>query len=440
MDVRIEPGNAMASFTGTNIILHEDVSFPLFSTFPVEIRRQSWKHALIGPHIHIISSHVATRSRITEIMQTCKEAYDEGIQLQFSHFTFCNYSSWGDDNFHAQLPKHYMNPEADIMWLVDNSQCELPFSLALYEGRHSYRMVKIFAINHQLWHDPCPQWNSNIISWTLGTIDSLPYQMCEEIYVVLNDVAFALDHGVTFIEPVDDRDEPLSYRKFTSRGYEKPNSVLFKEAERRMKNLEDFRKQLSNLVDDYQENTNKHTWSRYPPIIRYVIAQPAGTPSLFTCIKSQKQTVLGRKSLTPLNTDSLPDHLRFLAANEDDDSWSPAENDTDAYNSDDAEEDVYEDDLEYDSHADDDDDDDDDDVEDGEGKEEDDNEKIEPESEDLATSTSSNTNSDDRIFRNLPFNPSFEVVGFQNHTPFTTNEDGMGQNQMPFSDEDDADL
>ncbi|THV46622.1 hypothetical protein BGAL_0372g00130 [Botrytis galanthina] len=366
-------------------------------------------------------------------MQTCKEAHDEGIQLQFSHFTFCNYGSWGDENCHAQLPKHYMNPDADIMWLVDNSECKLPTSLALYEGRPTYRMVKIFAINHQLWHDPRPQWDSNVMSWTLGTIAFLPYQMCEEIYVVLNDVAFTLDNGVTFVEPVDGRDEPLSSRKFTSQGYEKPNSILFKEAERRKKNLEDFRTQLSKFEDDYQENINEHTWFKYPPIIRYVIAKPGGTPSLFTCIKNQKPTVVGHKSLTPLNKVSLPDHLKDLVSNNDDDSWFPVENGTDDYTSDNAEEDVYEDDLDYDSHA------GDEDVEDDESDEGDDKEEAEAENKNLGSSTSLNTDSDDRTFRAVPFNPAVEVLGFHDYATFT-NGDGMGHDQMPLPDEDDADL
>ncbi|KAF7936243.1 uncharacterized protein EAE98_002462 [Botrytis deweyae] len=434
MDAVIKRGNVMASFTGTNITLHENVSFPLFSTFPLEIRRQIWKHALIGPHIHIVSSHVATRSRITEIMQTCKEAYDEGIHLQFSHFTFCNYGSWGDENCHAQLPKHYMNPDADIMWLVDSSECKLPTSLALYEGRPTYRMVKIFAINHQLWHDPRPQWDSNVMSWTLGTMAFLPYQMCEEIYVVLNDVAFTLDHGVTFFEPVDGHDELLSSRMFTSQGYEKPNSVLFKEAERRKKNLEDFRKQLSKFEDDYQEGINAHTWFKYPPIIRYVIAKPGGTHSLFTCIKNQKPKVVGHKSLTPLNTVSLPDHLKVLVSNNDDDSWFPVENGTDDYTSVNAEEDVYEDALEYDSHA------GDEDIEDDEEDEWDNKEEAEAESKNLDTSTSSNTDSDDRISRTLPFNSVVEVIDFQEYAAFTNNGDGTEHDQMPPPDEDDADL
>lgn len=96
-----------------------------------------------------------------------------------------------------------MNPDADIMWLVHNSEPKLPFAVALYDGRPSYRMVKVFAINNQLWRDPCPRWERNVISWTFGSFADLPYQFCEEIYVVLNDLAFNLDHGVTFIEPVD---------------------------------------------------------------------------------------------------------------------------------------------------------------------------------------------------------------------------------------------
>ncbi|TGO39844.1 hypothetical protein BHYA_0047g00480 [Botrytis hyacinthi] len=381
-------------------------------------------------------------------MQTCKEAYDEGIQLQFSHFTFCNYGLWGDKNCHAQLPKHYMNPDTDIMWLVDNSECELPTSLALYEERPTYRMVKIFAINHQLWHDPRPQWDGNVMSWTLGTLAFLPYQMCEEIYVVLSDVSLDLNFGVTFVEPVDGHDETLSSRKFTSQGREESNSVLFKEAERRKKNLEDFRKHLSKFEDDYHENINEHTWFKYLPIIRYVIAKPGETLSLYTCIKiawpgttplftyikNQKPKVVGHKSLTPLNTVSLPDHLKSLVSNNDDDSWFPEGNGTDDYTSENAEEDVYEDDLEYDSHA------GDEDVEDEEDDEGDDREEAEAESENLGTSTSSNADSEHRVFRTLPFNSAVEVLDFQDYAAFTNNGDGTGHNQMSPPDEDDTDL
>ncbi|ESZ94757.1 hypothetical protein SBOR_4869 [Sclerotinia borealis F-4128] len=131
-------------------------SFMLFSKFPLEIRRHVWRHALKGPHLHVISERVATRSRITEIMQTCKEAHEEGIQLNFSYFTFCDYGAWGSDNHHAPLPKHYMNQDADIMWLVGARMTRglhnlLPCSLSVYDGRCSLRKVKTLAINHELW-------------------------------------------------------------------------------------------------------------------------------------------------------------------------------------------------------------------------------------------------------------------------------------------------
>ncbi|KAF7894983.1 hypothetical protein EAF00_006797 [Botryotinia globosa] len=297
---------------GTNITLHENVLFPLFSTFPSEIRCQIWKHALIGPYIHI--------------------------------------------------------------------------------------------------HDPRPQWNSDVISWTLGTIAFLPYQMCEEIYVVLNDVTFTLDHGVTFVELVDGHDEPLSSRKFTSQGYEKLNS--FEDGNWALP-LRSFSKtyRTNQIVLDYQESINEHRWFRYPPIIRYVIAKADGTPSLFTCIKNQKPTVVGHKSLAPLNMVSLPDHLKKLVSNSDDDSWFPVENGTEDYTSDNAEEDVYEDDLEYDSDA------GDEDVEDDEDDEGNDKEEAEAENENLSSSTS-----------------------FQDYAAFTNNGDGMGHDQMPLPDENDADL
>ncbi|KAM0150129.1 hypothetical protein ACHAQE_009075 [Botrytis cinerea] len=390
---------------------------------------------------------MATRSRITEIMQTCKEAYDEGIQLQFSHFTFCNYGSWGDDNCHAQLPKHYMNPDADIMWLVHNSEPKFPFAVALYDGRPSYRMVKVFAINHQLWRDPCPRWERNVISWTFGTFADLPYQFCEEIYVVLNDLAFDLDRGVTFVEPVDGRDEPLSSRKLTSQGHEKPNHVLFKEAERRKKNFEDFREQICKTEEGYLEHLNTYTCLEYPPIIRYVIAKPSGIPSSFTCIKDQKQKALGHKSLTPINTNLLPDHLKFLISNNDDDSCFPAENDTDVYNSDNTDEEVYEDSLEYDSHVDDRDvegDEEEEDDKEEDDKEEDDKEDNKDEnaaeSEDLGSSTSLNTDSDNRNFQTLPLNRAVEALGSQYYAEYSNDGDGMGHNQMPFPDEDDEEL
>lgn len=98
--------------------------------------------------------------------------------------------------------------------------------------------------------------------------------------------------------------------------------------------------------------------------------------------------------------------------------------------------------VEYDSHA------DDGDVE-GDEEEEDDSEEDDKEdnkdenaaeSEDLGSSTSLNTNPDNRNFQTLPLNRDVEALDSQDYVEFSNNGDGMGHDQMPFTDEDDEDL
>lgn len=235
-------------------------TFALFPSFPLEIRRQIWKHALIGPHIHIISSRVATRSSITEIMQSCKEAYDEGLQLHFSHFTFCDYTSYDDNDHHTRLPKHYMNPDADIMWIVDKNpetSSLLPLELSLYDGHPSYRMVRTLVINHQLWTDPQPVFNIEG-PWKMGSLQYIPFSMCKEIWVVLNDVAFSLDHGVTFVAPLDYPNDLISLSKFTSQGYEKFSWDFYEAAKKREKSYKYLKKNWQRIYQG-KRNSSFHS-------------------------------------------------------------------------------------------------------------------------------------------------------------------------------------
>ncbi|KAF7868371.1 hypothetical protein EAF04_004903 [Stromatinia cepivora] len=283
--------------------------FTLFPTFPLEIRRHIWKHALMGPHTHVITSRAATRSRITEIMQSCKEAREEGMQLQFSHFTYCDYDSWGIGNYHAVLPKQYMNPDADIMWVVQNNADNiLPCSLSLYDGRAPYRMVKILAIDHRVWTEPSMGRGNK---WNPGSIDLVPFQMCEEIYIVLNDVAFTLFYSVDFVEPEEIYNQPFYSYMLTSQGYEKTDSVLFQEAKERRKVWEDFREYCNNLEEGDISSLMR---PEDAPPIRYVIAKSGNDKSSFNYIKNPKPITVGRNALTPLNKNAMPDELKVLNA------------------------------------------------------------------------------------------------------------------------------
>ncbi|KAJ8070984.1 hypothetical protein OCU04_001336 [Sclerotinia nivalis] len=323
----------------------ESPSFTLFPAFPLEIRRHVWKHALTGPHIHVITSRAATCSRITVIMQSCKEAYEEGLQLQFSHFTYCDYSSWGGANFHAVLPKHYMNPDADIMWVVQNKAGSiLPCSLSLYDGRAPYRMVKILAIDYRVWTEPSVGRGNK---WNPGSIDLVPFQMCEEIYIVLNEVAFSLFYSVDFVEPEDVHHEPFSSYWLTSQGYEKSGSVHFREAKERRKVWEGFREYCNNLEEGEVSSLMR---PQDAPPIRYVIAKSAHDEASFKCFKNRKPITAGRNALTPLNKKLMPDELRVLTSDWDFSCDHPincvpqADSDDDGY-------DEFEGGLEFDSNA-----------------------------------------------------------------------------------------
>lgn len=66
--------------------------------------------------------------------------------------------------------------------------------------------------------------------------------MCEEIFIVLNEVALSMNHEVTFVEPVEESKVPFSSRNLTSQGFLKPNSALYKEAKKRKKVMKNFLK------------------------------------------------------------------------------------------------------------------------------------------------------------------------------------------------------
>jgi hypothetical protein len=224
------------------------MSFHLFPNFPLEIRRLIWRHAFFEPQLHIVSSKVATHSRISVIMQSCREAFQEGIHIRLPYYTFCDYSDWTESHRHGPLPRHYMQPDLDTLWIVENNTFGnypsfIPPALSFYDGNRPFRQVKTLAFNASCWKDPARVRDN---TWSNGSLPSIPYGMCEEIVIVLNNLPMPTDRGVIFTEPSPTTKDSRSTDTLSS-GAGSDSKSYFDEAKKRTAVMEEFKDYQSKI-------------------------------------------------------------------------------------------------------------------------------------------------------------------------------------------------
>jgi hypothetical protein len=196
----LEPG----SLCHLPLTMLNSTTFHRFPSFPPEIRQLIWRHSFSDPQLHIVSEQVATNSRISVIMQACREAYQEGLLLQLPYYTIWRHERYKEDSYrHEPLPRHYMQPDLDTLWIAVKGKRAIwhsfvPRALSLHDGGRPYRQVRTLAINDTCWVDP-ERLGEN--KWNPGSLDWIPYNMCEEIVIVLNELAMPMDREVIFTEP-----------------------------------------------------------------------------------------------------------------------------------------------------------------------------------------------------------------------------------------------
>ncbi|PQE11105.1 hypothetical protein CJF31_00000859 [Rutstroemia sp. NJR-2017a BVV2] len=182
-------------------------------------------------------------------MQACKEAYQEGLHLELPYYTVFAYERYDEDSYgHQPLPRHYMQPDLDTLWIAvkgkrDIWHCFVPSALSFYHGRRSYRQVKTLAINDSCWVDPERVGDNK---WNPGSLDWIPYDMCEEIAIVLNNLAMPTDREVIFTEPLPPPRDLISGDLLSSDGSGDSRSY-YGNAMARSAVMEDFRAYQSRI-------------------------------------------------------------------------------------------------------------------------------------------------------------------------------------------------
>ncbi|KAM3074187.1 hypothetical protein ACMFMF_006210 [Clarireedia jacksonii] len=251
-------------------------------------------------------------------MQSCREAFQEGFRLRLPYYTFCEYSKWTESHRHGPLPRHYMQPDLDTLWIVENSHCGqypsfIPQSLSFYAGHHPYRRVKTVAFNDSCWTDPA-RLSDN--TWNTGSLQWIPYDMCEEIVVVLNNWPMSTDRGVIFTESVPATKDSISVDTPSADG-DGESKNYFDEAKQRSALMEEFKAYYSKL----QEPTGKRDSLDWPvPRIRYLEARPGiEYTAPLKCVYGSKPTAVAPLSVIPTmwSYDHLPGWLRYLVTDDD---------------------------------------------------------------------------------------------------------------------------
>jgi len=190
---------------------NRESAFWRFPRLPVEIRRMIWKRALLTPHIHIMSNTKISLSRINRVMQSCKEAREQGLLLQFPYYHLRPDWDWGAANSSLRA-KHYINLEADCILIMDDDRfpnfvefccpisCEISRrSLMLHrESRCSHQpQVEIIAIHNSKWKTPI----DNGLYMKDSTSILIDGNDIRVLYLIVGDMEEAVEGDFYFCEP-----------------------------------------------------------------------------------------------------------------------------------------------------------------------------------------------------------------------------------------------
>jgi 2EXR family len=177
--------------------------FRLFPKLPIEVRRMIWDFALTTPQIHIMWDSLISQSKINHVMQSCKEARDEGLRLHMSYFQLQPPGQELED-----APKNYINLGIDTIWIEDGL---LPENMDIFCGACSgtwnygsgcyckvFPKLRRLAMHQSVWDDPFTR--SDGVE-DVGTTDILRITETQELVIVVGDVSPMNDRDVVLVKP-----------------------------------------------------------------------------------------------------------------------------------------------------------------------------------------------------------------------------------------------
>jgi hypothetical protein len=198
------------------------MDFALFPKLPPEIQRVIWGHCanvsrVVGVKtiVDSISStwaFVPTALRC-QLFAVCKEARCEASKIILP---LENISMYGLEN--AKVPKIFLNPATDIVWLTSSIQNHLPDDcvegLIQYriEGKPHQKVATKVALPYGYWHGGMATYKADCMErlQSLGT---------EEVILVVGDDSASNSPDNVFVEPKETPKSTLGYKFLEKHGF-----------------------------------------------------------------------------------------------------------------------------------------------------------------------------------------------------------------------------
>ncbi|CZR51717.1 uncharacterized protein PAC_01594 [Phialocephala subalpina] len=201
------------------------IMFSRFSELSLELRCIIWGFALTEPQIHIVklcSAGIMPRhrySRTNVIMQTCKEARNEGFKLMLPYFLINNLTcAWDDwpfvkDPTSKTYVRSFINNAEDILWISSRGL----FPEKLYCSKcdpspHTRNDMSWVQIRDEC-HCHCPPGLGTIamnwsclfprigrvrLRWSVARL--WEHHRVQKVYVVVNNSKHVHERNVEFVE------------------------------------------------------------------------------------------------------------------------------------------------------------------------------------------------------------------------------------------------
>lgn len=226
-----------------NRLLDPSSTFSLFPQLPPEIRIPIWEFAFRAPYIHLIIQNRGGRSTVNNVMQSCKEAREHGLEMKLPYYQLRSRTSYKNgralgfrNGFRSgpggtprsrangfrvprfplppDSPKYYMNPDVDtilferfgfapswVFFFCGLEECAAPDAKYSRSHFHGHCEHRISWSRLALCYDVDDDRDQPGASMRAENLDAIVELNLRKILVVIGGTEHFATHNVSFVPP-----------------------------------------------------------------------------------------------------------------------------------------------------------------------------------------------------------------------------------------------
>jgi hypothetical protein len=218
----LRDAQSQANHNVQKLQLHSGMDFALFPKLPPEVQRIIWGHCANVSRVVVLKTMVESdpinwvfvpTALRCQLFAVCKEARSEAskIILPLEHISIYCLEN-------ANVPKIFLNPATDIVWLTSSIQKHRPYDgvegLLEYhiEGKPHQKVATKVALPYAYWHGEMANRMEDAVVglWALGT---------EEVILVVGDESASKSPDIVFVEPKETPKSTLGSKFLGKNGF-----------------------------------------------------------------------------------------------------------------------------------------------------------------------------------------------------------------------------